>query len=477
MKVSEYVQYDAVGLGSLVNTAEVTPLELVHAARAAYDAVNPQLNAVIEFYEDAENRADAGSGPFNGVPFFRKDIGPTEAGRLQERGSRLFRGSRAEVESYFFRRARKGGLLTVGRTTLPEFGTSGASESVLHGITRNPWNLSRSSGGSSSGSGAAVAAGIAPIAHASDGGGSIRVPAAWCGLVGMNPSRGRISGGPNAQDASLGITRQFVLCKTVRDMAAALDVFSGPHAGDPFIIIQPESTYVDQLSRRTGRLRVGLARSKWGEVELDSEIVACLEATAKSLEEMGHFVSEMTPPYSSSDYARILLGRSMLFAPLLDGAAKQMHREINADTLEPINLKIYELCRKARPYDALQILEDLRSMRFHVGEAIDQFDILLTPTVPITAPPHGTCYCTTNPTYSAEEYLDADAALYQFLGVFNVTGHPSVSLPLGQSSQGLPIGIQVVGRFGDEATLVRVARDLEEAMPWMHRRPKTFAEI
>ncbi|MQX90998.1 amidase [Sinorhizobium meliloti] len=475
MKVSDYVKHDAVGLGSLVNTGEVTRRELIQAARAAYDDINPQINAVIEFYEDVEDGSGAGFGPFNGVPFFRKDIGPAEAGRLQERGSRLFRAHRTEVESYFFCRARNGGLCTLGRTALPEFGTSGTSESLLHGITRNPWNLSRSSGGSSSGSAAAVAAGITPIAHASDGGGSIRVPAAWCGLVGLNPSPGRIPGGAEAQDASFGITRQFVLCRSVRDMAAALDVFSPPHAGDPFIIIQPDRPYLDQLLQRTGKLRVGVARSKWGAVKPDQEIISCLEATATKLEEMGHSIRDMQPPYVASDYVRILLGRSMLNAPLLEEAARQLGREINGDTLEPINLKIHELCRNARPYDPRQLIEDLRKMQFDVGAAIDQFDILLTPTMPIVAPPHGNSYCTTNPALSAEEYLEADAALYQFLGVFNVTGHPSLSLPLGQSIEGLPIGIQVVGRFGDEATLVRVARDLEEAMPWVHRRPGVLA--
>ncbi|PVE21047.1 amidase [Microvirga sp. KLBC 81] len=471
MKLSEYAEYDAIGLASLTKSGDVAPLDLVRLAREAHNEVNPLINAVIEFYEDAETVTGSNDGLFAGVPFLRKDVGATEAGRLQENGSRLFKGYRPETESYFFHRAREGGLRTIGRTTTPEFGTSGMSKSLLNGITGNPWELSRSAGGSSAGAGAAVAAGITPIAHGNDGGGSIRVPAAWCGLVGLNPSRGRISGGPNDQDGSFGMSRQFVVCRTVRDMAAALDVFSGPYPGDPFIIIQPDRPYVEQLSQPTGKLRVGVARSKWGAVDVDPEIMRAIETTATLLEDMGHLVIDIEAPYEPTDYARILLGRTILSAPSLEETARAMGREICADTLEPINLKIHEFCRNSQPYDARDLLEALRKMRFLVGEAIQGFDILLTPTMPFVAPPHGGIYCTTNPTLSAEEYLEADVALYQFLGVFNVTGHPSVSLPLAQSADGLPIGIQIVGRFGDEATLVRIARDLEEAMPWSHRRP------
>ncbi|MBH5373498.1 amidase family protein [Bradyrhizobium glycinis] len=178
------------------------------------------------------------------------DLGAAEAGRLQECGSRLFKGHRPQTESYFIRRARESGLRVVGRTTVPEFGMSGMSESMLYGITGNPWDLERSAGGSSSGAAAAVASGVTPSAHGSDGGGSIRIPAAWCGLVGLNPSRGRVSGGPNQQDRFFGLSREFVLCRTVRDMAAALDTFSGPHPGDPFIIVQPHRTYIEELSHR-----------------------------------------------------------------------------------------------------------------------------------------------------------------------------------------------------------------------------------
>ncbi|ESW94412.1 amidase [Mesorhizobium sp. LSJC268A00] len=475
MKLSEYTDCDATGLASLVKAGEVTPSELTRLARAANDEVNPVINAVVEFYEDADAVAGADTGIFHGVPFLRKDIGATEAGRLQEKGSRLFKGYRPETDSYYVCRARDAGLRTIGRTTLPELGTSGMSESILNGVTGNPWNLERSAGGSSSGAAAAVAAGITPIAHASDGGGSIRVPASWCGLVGLNPSRGRVSGGPNNQDASFGSSRTFVLCRTVRDMAAALDVFSGPHPGDPFIIVQPSRPYADELSQPTGTLRVGVARTKWGAVDLDGEVLQAVDITASLLEEMGHTVTEIDPPYEPAAKTRIALGGGTLFADSLDDAARAMGRTINVDTLEPGNLKYYEYSRNSPPASFGDLLENIRKFRFRVGEAIDRFDILLTPTMPILAPPHGGIYCSINPTLSAVEFAEADTALYQYLGVFNVTGHPSVSLPLAHSANGLPIGLQIVGRFGDEATLVRVSRDLEEACPWRSRRPSVRA--
>ncbi|MER9371949.1 amidase [Mesorhizobium sp. M0491] len=473
MNLSEYAEYDATGLASLVHSGDVTPLELTRLAREAHDQVNPHINAVVEFYEDAETVAGANGGIFHGVPFLRKDIGESEAGRLQEKGSRLFKGCRSHTDSYYFRRAREAGLRTIGRSATPELGSTVMTESFLNGITRNPWDLERSAGGSSGGAAAAVAAGITPIAHGNDGGGSIRIPASWCGLVGLNPSRGRISGGPDNQDASFGLTRAFVLCRTVRDMAAALDVFSGPHPGDPFIIIQPNRSYVAELSQPTGRLRVGVARTSWGAVGLEPEVLHAVEATAKLLQEMGHMVTDIVSPYEPVEYSRRAFAGANASANLLERAARAMGRTINADTLEPGNLKWYEFGRDVPLSEAVDLQEVLRKMRFRVGEAIHAFDILLTPTMPIVAVPHGGIYSATNPTLSAEESIEiADTAICQYAGVFNVTGQPSVSLPLAESAGGLPIGIQIVGRFGDESTLVRVARDLEEARPWNSRLAK-----
>lgn len=479
MNLSEYCRYDAVGLADLVRRREVTGAELIELAHKATAAVNSKINAVIELYEDAGRMPASNAGVFQGVPFLRKDIGVSEAGRLTEQGSRLFRGRRSQVDSYYFNRAREGGLQTIGRTTTPEFGTSGFSESLLTGITRNPWNLEVSAGGSSAGAAAAVAAGITPIAHGSDGGGSIRSPASWCGLVGLKPSRGRVSGGPDNQDSGFGFGSNFVLCRSVRDMAAALDVFSGYSPGDPFVITRPERSYVEELARPTGTLKIGVARTKWGDLETDPEILNALDSVARLLENMGHIVEEIAPPCEPAERRElrvtILRGMSALSATSLGDAARTMKRELNADTVEPINLKFYEYSRCAAAATVAEAMEAIRRLRFRVGSATSSLDILLTPSMPSVAMSHGAIYSTTNPALSVEEFMDASEALHQYLGVFNVTGQPAVSLPLAQSSSGLPIGLQLAARHGDEATLVRIARDLENARPWQGRTPEVCA--
>ncbi|ESX09795.1 amidase [Mesorhizobium sp. LSJC255A00] len=475
MKLSEYIEHDATGLASLVKAGEVTAVELTRLAREAHDEVNPTINAIIEFYEDAETVAGEDGGIFQGVPFLRKDTGATEAGRLQEMGSRLFKGNRSKKDSFFFQRARAAGLRCLGRTTTPELGISGFSTSILNGVTGNPWNLQRTAGGSSSGSAAAVAAGIVPIAHGGDGAGSIRTPASWSGLVGLNPSRGRVSGGPDRQDPMFGLVRQFVLCRSVRDMAAALDVFSGPHPGDPFIIVQPNRSYVSELSQPTGTLRVGIARTRWGEVDIEPDVTHAVDATARLLEEMGHTVIDIDAPYEVEDACKIWFGLTNLGSGSLEISAQAMGRTLNAETLEPVTLKLSEYGKNLPLTYSQEVHEALRLMRLRVGEALHSFDIVVTPTMPTVALPHGGIYCATNPTISPEDFMKADAALYSQLSVFNITGQPSVSLPLAQSADGLPIGLQIVSRFGEEATLVRVARDLEEARPWRGRRPRVRA--
>ncbi|AZO59498.1 MAG: amidase [Mesorhizobium sp.] len=474
MKLQEYAAHDATGLAQLVNSREISAIELVRLAREAHDRINPTINAVVEFYDDAESVPGSDTGPFAGVPFLRKDLGPTEAGRLQECGSRLFAGCRPTVDSYFIQRARAAGLRVLGRTTTPELGI-GSSESVLCGITRNPWDLERTSGGSTAGSAAAVAAGIVPIASGSDGGGSIRVPASFCGLVGLNPSRGRISGGPHQQESGLGRSRSFVMCRTVRDMAAALDVFSGAHPGDPFVIAPPERSYVQELQRPTGRLRIGVAMSSWVEGEIKPSIFEAVLQTAQHLEAMGHQIEEMRAPYDPVLYPEVAAAMYHIGLSNLDATARELGREVNAQTLEPVNLKLYQL-NKQRPLTyAGEVFQRDRQFRADVGEAIKNFDILVTPTMPCPAFPHGT-FSTLDENLTVEDFLHgADVAMHQYMHIFNVTGHPSVSLPLFQGEDGLPIGIQIVGRFGDEAALVRIARDLEETIPWTARRPPVFA--
>ena len=474
MKLNEYASYDATGLADLVRRGEVTPVELTRLAREAYDVVNPVINAVVEFYDDAESVPGSDTGPFAGVPALRKDIGPTEAGRLQEAGSRLLRGFRPTVDSYFIGRARAGGLRLVGRTAVPELAHSGLTESTFSGITRNPWDLERTPGGSSGGSAAAVSAGIVPIATSGDGGGSTRGPASNCGLVGMNPSRGRISGGPLSQDPSYGNTRHFVLCRTVRDMAASLDVLRGAAPGDPFVIASPERPYLEELDQPTGRLRVGVAISPWGLAKLEPDVLEAVEKTAKHLEEMGHHVEEVLTPYDPADHRKIIAGYYHMGSLSLDAKARALGRNVDEQTLEYLNLEFYRISKTLPLSYAADFFEVLRKMRADVGEATKEYDILLTPTMPCTALRHGT-YTTANKELTPDEYVDADSAIFAYGFFPSVTGQPSVSLPLFRSENDMPIGIQIVSRFGDEATLVHVARDLQESIPWAAHRPPVFA--
>ncbi|RWP92428.1 amidase [Mesorhizobium sp.] len=477
MNLNEYASYDATGLANLVRSREITSFELTRLAREAYDRINPTINAVIEFYNDAETAPCSEEGLFAGVPFMRKDMGTPEAGRLCEHGSRLYQGYRPTIDSYYVDRVRAGGLRIVGRTTTTSLGALALSESAMCGITRNPWNLDRTAGGSSSGSGAAVAAGIVPIASANDGGGSTRIPASYCGLVGFNPSRGRVSGGPNGQDPeAYGLLRSFVLCRTVRDAAAALDILSGSYPGDPFLIPRSERPYVDELSDSGGRLKIGVAMSSWTEMPLDTEIRDRVSETAKALEQMGHIVEEIGPPFSVSDHRETILSYSYLNYTGLDAIATSLGRKVDESTLEPINLELYERLKKLPLSHAAKYFEYSRKLCFDVAVAVQNYDLLLTPTMPCTALPHD-AYSMDLRSMSADEYLNLDFAdLSQYLFSFSLTGQPSASLPLFVSADGLPIGIHIVGRFADDATVVRVARDLENAFPWAKRRPPVFAQ-
>ncbi|MDE3761451.1 amidase [Sinorhizobium meliloti] len=474
MHLEEYVAHDATSLGALVNAGEVTPSELARLAREACERVNPTINAVIELYDDAESVAGADGGVFHGVPFLRKDIGASEGGRLQERGSRLFVGHRPAKDSYYFQKARAGGLRTVGRTTTPEFGVASVTESALTGVTRNPWNLDASPGGSSGGAAAAVAAGIVPIAHASDGGGSTRIPATFTNLIGLLPSRGRISGGPSLQDATFGLSRNFALCRSVRDMAAALDVFSGSFPGDPFVIAEPERSYVEELKRATLKLKIGVALTKWGDLDTDPEVLRAVSRLAEILESMGHSIKEVEPPYSAADTVELALYLKFLGRPGLEVAAAALGREIGPATLDPLNLKAYEASKDRPLSDAWKMLELMGKLRVGIEEAISPFDLLLTPVMPMVSLPHGV-HAPTNESHSLRSFVEEDTAACMYLFAFNLTGRPAVSLPLFQSGNGMPIGIQLAGKFGDEATLVRISRDLEEAFPWASRRPPVSA--
>jgi amidase len=473
MNLHEYARYDGLGLADLVRRKEILARELAELFIKAVSAVNPQINAVIEVYQDALEIADRATHhrkPFAGVPFLRKDLGASEAGRLQELGSRLFKGYVPNHDSFLMKRFKKAGLITLGRSTVPELGISGQTETILQGITRNPWELERMAGGSSGGAAASVAAGVVPLAHASDGGGSIRIPASCCGLVGLNPSRGRISGGPDRQDPMFGLAREFVVSRTVRDTAAMLDAVHGAAAGDPFIIVKPERPYMDALKAPGGKLRIAFTAEPWAPYRLDPEIVMAVEKVATVCEEMGHAVEQASPEL---DFEKVNVAVMHAFGLADVGITKfaeAMGREISSEYLEPCTLKMIQHARDLSVQDLMESFEVMRQTRLIVGRFFDRFDLLLVPSLSILPQPHG-MFSTKRDDLDPHEFWQNDFRIFQHMGLFNVTGTPSISLPLCQSESGLPIGVQFAAGFGNEAELIRIAGELETAMPWADRIP------
>ncbi len=473
MNLTEYAQYDGLGLAEAIRNGDVTPTEAAELFIEAVNKVNPQINSVIEVYDDAldiAKNALNGRGPFAGVPFLRKDLGATEGGRLQELGSRLFKGYIPDKDSFLMARFKRAGLVTLGRSTVPELGISGQTETILQGITRNPWDLDRMAGGSSGGAAASVAAGIVPVAHASDGGGSIRIPASCCGLVGLNPSRGRISGGPDRQDSMFGLAREFVVSRSVRDTAAMLDAVHGTGVGDPFIIVKPERPYMEELNIPTGRLRIAFTADPWGPYPVDPEIIEVVAKVASVCEDMGHSVEMDSPELDFEEVNTVVMNVFGLADVGLAKIAREMGREITPDYLEPGTLKMIKRAEALSVADILVSFEVMRQTRLIVGQFFQKYDVLITPSLSILPQPHG-IFTTRRDDLEPHEFWENDFRIFQHMGLFNVTGTPSISLPLGHCESGLPIGVQFAAGFGGEATLIRIAGAFESAMPWKDRMP------
>ena len=474
MNLNEYVTYDGIGLAQLVATGEVTSAELAELAIAAVQQVNPQINAVIEHWSPTVTE---GTGPLAGAPFLIKDLAITSAGRRVELGSRLAQGLVAESDSYLMQRFNAAGLATLGRTTTPEMAFSTETESVLQGPTRNPWDTRLSAGGSSGGSGAAVAAGIVPVAHATDAAGSIRVPASYNGLVGLKPTRGRASNGPALDEVFAGFGVQLGLSRTVRDSAALMDIVQGYAPGDPYYTAAPAEGFLAQVGRDPGRLRIGLLDTPWNGAALDPEITEATLAVARELEALGHRVERVTAPLGTSWDSFVQANAHIWCATLvrwIDGLAATTSRPIDLSTLEPATLACYAYGLQARAVEFAGALEVRNLIARSVAGWFDDFDVLLTPTLPRL--PHAL------DTYSrgaqTMDGLQWTARVFEhspFTPVFNVAGTPAMSLPLAMSrQQGLPIGLQFAARFGAEEVLLRLAGQLEQALPWHERKPRIW---
>lgn len=480
----DLARMDATAQAELVSSGEASPSELVEAAIERVERVNPELNAVIhELYEDARERAggEVPDGPFKGVPFLLKDLGAAYAGQPLHMGMRALKeaGFNSPVDSFLAQRFRDAGLITIGKTNTPEVGILPTTEPDAYGATRNPWDTTRTPGGSSGGSGAAVASGMVPMAHANDGGGSIRIPASNCGLVGLKPTRQRISEGPLVGDNLSGLTCELVVSRSVRDSARILDAVEGPAPGDPYVAPARLRPYVEELTDESTGLRIGTMTAPAVEADVDPECVTAVEEAAKLLESIGHSVDDASPFDALPDSGGIDIQDSFLTrwaagqAATLDQVGALLGRELTADDVEPLTWALAEIGRER---DSGRYLRDVAThqamSRLIAGWFEAGHDLLLTPTMAEVAPKLGSF------DDSGENPFDAFTRAFPsgaFTALFNVTGQPAISVPLHWTSQGVPVGVQLVAQFGREDLLLRAAAQLERAAPWADRTPPVFA--
>jgi amidase len=475
MKLSEYVAQDGLGLARLIRDGEVTVDEVLGCARRMIDAVNPRINAVVETYPEPLAGNQDPAAPFRGVPLVIKDLVIHAAGQRCEMGSRLARGLAFPHDTDLMSRFRQAGFRTVARTASPEFGYSPTTETVANGPTRNPWDTTRMAGGSSGGSGAAVAAGIVPIGHANDGGGSIRIPAACNGLVGLKPTRARTPIGPDAAEGLNGMGVELAVTRTVRDCAALLDAVQGPGLGDPYFAPPPAMSYVDAVAAKPRALRIALMTTAWNGGKTDPEVAAAVRDAARQCESLGHTVVEAAPTVDWDEFVmNCMVYWTANLAVWIEELGKALGRPVDATTLEATTLACYRHGAQLKAADLLNAMAFCNRLTRSFAAFFQQYDVLLTPTLPEPPSPIGTVN-SNDPTLDAEGWTRRVFTFTPFTPLFNMTGQPAISLPLARSSIGLPLGMHFVGRYGAEDTLLNLAGTLERAMPWPQLSPLAIA--
>ncbi len=465
VEVHEYAAQDAVGLLELMAARQVSAAQVRDAAVRALQAADADLNALTLTLFDSEPD-EPPRGPMAGVPFVIKDSGPFARGVPFSLGSRAIRGAVALADHDMMARLREAGLVALGQSAAPELGLSFSTEPLSHGPTRNPWALERGVGGSSGGAAALVAAGAVPIAHGNDGGGSIRIPASCCGLVGLKPSRGRTPSGPLAGEAGFGLIVEFALTRSVRDTAALLQAVSAPVVGEKHMAPPPLRPYVEELTASPGRLSVALTTGAWSGVEIDAQVADATLTAGKVLEWLGHHVSEASPAID----AEAIVEAAMLGVIATGAAVLRAPRQPERSRLEAVSRQVLSAAEQATALDVMAALEAQHRVTRAVGLFFNRYDLLVTPTFGQLPLPHGTLGYD-DPDHTARSWLRRILEFGPFTAPFNISGHPAISLPLGQSKQGLPIGVQLVAGYGREDLLLRVAAQLEQAVPWSRRRP------
>jgi len=476
MPIPEYASLDGLALGELVRKGEVTALELLEEAIARVEKHNSRLNAIVyKFYERAREMARNGcasGAPFEGVPLLLKDILGDCAGVPTRWGTSYVPEIPAPADCELVSRYKRAGFIPFAKTNVPEFGLVPTTEPRLYGPAHNPWSLAHSTGGSSGGSAAAVAAGIVPIAHANDGGGSIRIPAACCGLVGLKPTRGRNSLAPMAGDLINGLIVEHVVTRTVRDSAAVLDATAGAVPGDPYIAPAPARPWLDEVSNPPGRLRIAFHTRALDGGPIHPDAAEAVTRAAKLCAELGHEVSEDAPRIELMELMPdFTVVWTTTIAYSIESAKRLIGREPEREQLESLTWNLYELGKGITAAQYLVAINGLQRFSHGFARFFEKYDLWMTPTLgrpPVKlgeidlASPNANMF---NPIIAEFAHLNP---------LYNVTGQPAITLPLHWNRDGLPIGVSFGARFGDEATLFRIAAQLEQAAPWKDRRPAVW---
>lgn len=475
-KLDELANRDAVAQAELVRKKEVKPIELVEAAIERIERVNPQLNAVVTpMYEYARERAlgPIPDGPLGGVPFLLKDFLAELAGVRFTEGTSFLRDFIPTEDSELVKRLKKAGLIIVGKTNSPELAFGVTTEPRLFGPTHNPWDPGRTTGGSSGGAGAAVASRMVPMAHGNDAGGSIRIPASCCGVFGLKPTRARNPLGPYYGDLFAGLVAEHALTLSVRDSAALLDATAGPELGDPYWVPPPRRPFLQEVGSKPGRLRIAFSSRAPLGTDIHPDCIAAVREAAALCTELGHDVAEAAPAFNGElfwqSFTTVLASG---FAWAIADWGRRTGRTPTAEFFEPLVWAFTQRGRDTHAPQFLAALQDLQKWTRDIARFFVDYDIWLTPTLGEPPVPLGTFKFTTGDPLAVRRRM---SAFSPFTYISNATGQPAMSVPLYWSGQGLPVGTHFVGRFGDEATLFRLAAQLEEARPWAKRRPPVSA--
>jgi len=471
MRFEEYRRHDAISLAALIAKREVSAEEVLETAIARAEQVNPAINAIVhKQYEQARKAvaAELPEGPLKGVPYLIKDLGFFETGEPATFGSSLFKDFVADHQTAYVTRCKKAGLVFMGRSSSPEFGLNPNTEPRLYGSCHNPWNLEYSPGGSSGGSAAAVAAGILPVSHATDGGGSIRIPAAQCGLFGLKPSRGRMSMAPDAGEGWGGLSTGHVVSRSVRDSALMLDCTAGPEPGDPYAAPMHEGSFLEAIARQPRKLRIALMLKDHRGAKLHPECLAAVQNAAKLCANLGHIVEEADPGLDMVALrpmnARISAANT---ARSCNTRWKALGREPNTEDVEAVTWAVYERGMRVSGVEYIEAIAAVHAAGRKMGTFLTSYDVILSTT--LAGPPPKLGYFDQNG--DVQTFAERVTEYLSVTPLHNATGTPAMSVPLHWTADGLPVGVHFAGRYGEEATLLALAAELETVQPWFDRVP------